>query len=75
MPFKKLQAVVRMTIITLLFEHLYSSPVEYIEKSPPDSWMQVLVTVPRRKLEKVIQLWMIKQRKEPEKRPMWVGRL
>lgn len=39
MPFKKLQAVVRMTIITLLFEHLYSSPVEYIEKSPPDSWM------------------------------------
>ena len=52
MPFKKLLAVVRMTIITLLFEHLYSSPIEYIEKSPPDSWMQVLVTVPRRKLEK-----------------------
>ena len=57
MPFKKLQAVVRMTIITLLFEHLYSSPVEYIEKSPPDSWMQVLVTVPRRKFSQECSLW------------------
>lgn len=38
-------------------ESFYSSPMEYIEKPSPDSWMQVLVPVPRRKFSQECSLW------------------